>query len=133
MLEIFDRFRNFETLLNKLEELLNKFLAKINIESQLQITINDENKSFYIQLNFERSNEEHIKFEELTTPEKIFYVISLYISFKIHINSKIIIFSNLFIPKAFNKRGSIFRTIERILPVIEKDISLNKYIFIFCQ
>ena len=31
----------------------------------------------------------------------------------------------------FNKRGSIFRAIQRILSVIEEDKSLNKYIFIF--
>jgi len=34
-------------------------------------------------------------------------------------------------PKTFNKRGSIFRAIQRILSVIEEDKSLNKYIFIF--
>ncbi|MFX1321490.1 MAG: hypothetical protein ACFFAQ_07595 [Promethearchaeota archaeon] len=131
VLEIFERFRKFETLLNELQELLNKFLAKINIESQLQITINDENKFFFVQLNFVRNNEEHIKFEKLTTPEKIFFVIILHISIKILLKIETIVFSNLFLPSQYNKL-SIYRTIRKILPVFESEVNLttNNLVFI---
>jgi len=130
MLEIFERFRKFETLLNELEELLNKFLAKINLESQLQITINDENKFFFIQLNFVRNNEEHIKFEELTTPEKIFFVIILYISIKILLKIETIVFSNVFLLSQYNKL-SIYRTIRKILPVFESEENLTTTNLVF--
>lgn len=130
MLEIFERFRKFETLLNELEELLNKFLAKINIESQLQITINDENKFFFVQLNFVRNNEEHIKFEELTTPEKIFFVIILYISIKILLKIETIVFSNVFLLSQYNKL-SIYRTIRKILPVFESEENLTTTNLVF--
>ncbi|MFX0041857.1 MAG: hypothetical protein ACFE8L_02995 [Candidatus Hodarchaeota archaeon] len=131
ILETIERFRKFETLINGLEDLLNKFLVKINLESQLQIMINEENNYFYVQLNFIRNKEDHMKFEELTTPEKIFFVIILHISIKILLKIETIIFTNAFLPSQYNKL-SIYRTIRKILPVFESEANLttNNLIFI---
>lgn len=129
--ESIENYRKLEILMNYLEGQINKFLIKINLKVHYQIFVSNELEDLFINAEFIRLNKESLVFEELTTPEKIFYIISLYISFKIQIDSKFIIFSNLFIPKTFNKRGSIFRAIQRILSVIEEDKSLNKYVFIF--
>ena len=61
----------------------------------------------------------------MTTPEKIFFIISFYISCKILINSKNVIFSNLFILPIYNKGGSIYRTIRKIIPLFETDEKLS--------
>lgn len=127
ILEIFEKFRRFEALVNEFEELLNKFLAKINIESQLQITISDDNEFFFIQLNFVRNNEKHLTFEQLTTPEKVFFVMIFHISIKILSKYNNIIISNVFLPSQYNKL-SIYRTIRKILPLFEiekKLLSIN--------
>ena len=129
--ESIENYRKLETIMNYLEVQINKFLIKVNLKVHYQILVSNDLEDLFINTEFIRLNKESLIFEELTTPEKIFYVISLYISFKIQVDSKFIIFSNLFIPKTFNKRGSIFRAIQRILSVIEEDKSLNKYIFIF--
>ena len=129
--ESIENYRKLETIMNYLEVQINKFLIKVNLKVHYQILVSNDLEDLFINTEFIRLNKESLVFEELTTPEKVFYVISLYISFKIQIDSKFIIFSNLFIPKTFNKRGSIFRAIQRILSVIEEDKSLNKYIFIF--
>lgn len=129
--ESVENYRKLEILMNYLEVQINKFLIKINLKVHYQILVSNDLDDLFINTEFIRLNKESLVFEELTTPEKVFYVISLYISFKIQIDSKFIIFSNLFIPKTFNKRGSIFRAIQRILSVIEEDKSLNKYVFIF--
>ncbi len=129
--ESIENYRKLEILMNYLEVQINKFLIKINLKVHYQILVSNDLEDLFINTEFIRLNKESLVFEELTTPEKIFYVISFYISFKIQIESKFIVFSNLFIPKTFNKRGSIFRAIQRILSVIEEDKSLNKYVFIF--
>ena len=129
--ESIENYRKLETIMNYLEVQINKFLIKVNLKVHYQILVSNDLEDLFINTEFIRLNKESLIFEELTTPEKVFYVISLYISFKIQVDSKFIIFSNLFIPKMFNKRGSIFRAIQRILSVIEEDKSLNKYIFIF--
>lgn len=129
--ESIENYRKLEILMNYLEVQINKFLIKINLKVHYQIFVSNDLEDLFINAEFIRLNKESLVFEELTTPEKIFYIIALYISFKIQIDSKFIIFSNLSIPKTFNKRGSIFRAIQRILSVIEEDKSLNKYVFIF--
>ncbi|MFX1410984.1 MAG: hypothetical protein ACFFA6_11565 [Promethearchaeota archaeon] len=128
--EIIEKFRKLEKTINNLEELLNKFLSQSNLESQLQIAISDD-KNLFIQLDFTRSNKEHAKFEELTTPEKVFFIIILYISIKILTKTDYIIFSNIFIPTKYNKRGSIFRTIKKVLPIFQNDPNLSEYKLIF--
>ncbi|MFX0188210.1 MAG: coiled-coil domain-containing protein [Candidatus Hodarchaeota archaeon] len=126
-----ENFRRIEIISNNLENLLNKFLIEINLNTNLQIKIIKNYKNFSINLEFIRSNKENLRFNKLTTPEKIFFVITFYISIQIHLGSKNIIFSNLFIPKIYNKRGSVYRTIRRILPVLEKENNLKKFNLIF--
>ena len=131
IIEYIENFRNFEILIEGLENLLNKFLIQINLTSKFQITVSDDNKNFLLRLSFIRSNKDTIIFEDLTTPEKIFFIISMDISIKTLQNSKIIVFSNIYTPKEYNKRGSIFRTIKKIIPVFETDKNLQKYYLIF--
>ena len=126
-----ENFRRIEVISNDLETLLNKFLIEINLNTNLQIKISKDYKNFSINLEFIRSNKESLSFDKLTTPEKIFFVITFYISIQIHLGFKNIIFSNLFIPKIYNKRGSVYRTIRRILPVLEKENNLKKFNIIF--
>jgi hypothetical protein len=61
----------------------------------------------------------------------VFLVISLYLSIEIILNSKNIIFSNLFIPNEYNKRGSLYRTIRKVLPLFEKDSDLKDFDLVF--
>jgi len=129
--ESLTHFRKVETIKNEIEELLNKFLIQINLNCKFQLVISENYSSFSLLLEFIRANKEKVNFDELTTPEKIFFVMSLFISIKVQLNSKYIIFSNIFLPNQYNKRGSIFRTIDRILPVFEKEENLKDFSLIF--
>lgn len=131
IVEYIENFRKFEILIEDLEHLLNKFLIQINIESKFQITVSDNNKDFLIRLYFVRSNKDRINFEDLTTPEKIFFIITVDITVKILQNSKIVIYSNIYAPKEYNKKGSIFRTIKKIIPIFETEKSLQNFYFVF--
>ncbi|MFX1393843.1 MAG: hypothetical protein ACFFAH_09740 [Promethearchaeota archaeon] len=122
-----ENFRRIEFLTYNLEEILNHFLIEINLTIHFQIKISNDYKDFSINLEFIRSSKESLGFEELTTPEKIFFVIMFYISIQIHLGFKSIIFSNLFIPNIYNKRGSVFRTFQKILPVFEKENNLKEF------
>ncbi len=129
-IESIEHFRKLEVLIKNLELLLNGFLLTINLESHFQIIISEDNKKFLIHLQFIRSSNKVVRFDELTTPEKIFFIITFDISIKILLNSKNIVFSNLFIPKKYDKR-SIFRTIRKIIPVFEKEKNLKNRTLIF--
>ena len=94
--------------------------------------ISQDNKNIKFQLNFFQVRKKTtLSFNELTTPEKVFFVIVFYISIKIMLNFKNIIFSNILLPTTYNKRGSIFRTIRKILPVFEKENNLKNVNLIF--
>ncbi len=131
LIENMDNYRAVEDLLANLESLQNIFLSQINLNCQFQINITENYENFFIQLSFVRGNREVLEFQSLTTPEKIFFLIIFYISIKIHINSKSIVFSNLFLPRRYDKRGSIFRTIRKIIPVFENNEFLKQYKLIF--
>ena len=119
--EIFESFQKLEMVISDLEHLINIFLSKINLKSHFQVLLSDNNEMFYIRSSFTRNNKEQLIFDELTTPEKIFFVIICYISIEIQLKNNNIVFSNLFIPSNYNKAGSIFRTIRKILPLFESD------------
>jgi chromosome segregation ATPase len=119
--EIFQSFQRLEIVVSDLERLINIFSSKINLTSHFQVLLSDDHKVFYIQSTFTRNNKEQITFDELTTPEKIFFIIIYYISIEIQLKNNNIIFSNLFIPSNYNKAGSIYRTIRKILPLFESD------------
>jgi hypothetical protein len=131
LIEILDSFNNFENIIEDLELIINKFLAEINLKSSFRISLSDNNENFLIQIRFTRDNKEQIKYEELTTPEKIFFIIIFYLSIELHVENINIIFSNLFIPSKYNKAGSIFRTIRKIIPLFENEENLSKYNLIF--
>ena len=132
IIETIENFRNIENKINSLEELVNKFLIQIYLKSRIEITISEDNMNLFLQLNFFHIRKKSIlNFDELTTPEKIFFVIVLYISIKILLNSKNIIFSNLFLSSNYNKRGSIFRTIKNIIPVFGREDVLKGFYLIF--
>ncbi|MFW9948760.1 MAG: hypothetical protein ACFFKA_01375 [Candidatus Thorarchaeota archaeon] len=108
-------------LLNSLEQLLNKLLSQINIIGQFQLVNDGIKNTFLIKSNFLRKNKEEINWSNLTTPEKIYFGIALFISIKLILEVNPIVFSNHFLPSIYNKRGSIFRSIEKILPLFEKE------------
>ena len=112
-------------------DVINKFLPKINLRSQFKIIVNNNIKNFFIDIKFLRSDKEQVDFDNLTTPEKIFFIIVFYISIKLHVRYENIIFSNISILNKYNKAGSIYRTIRKILPIFKKDHSLSKFNLIF--
>ena len=128
---IFKAYQKFEIIVDELESIINKFLVEVNLKASFRLLLSKDNQKFIIQLNFIRNNKESIDFNELTTPEKIFFVIILYISFELQIDKHNIIFSNLIIPVEFNKAGSIFRTIRKIIPIFEKEKNFGKFNLIF--
>ncbi len=127
----FQALRETEECLKRIEKLCNLFLNIINVSFSFQFEINQELNEFYIRFNYERNDKEKLTFRELTTPEKVFFVISFYISLNIIMNNHCIIFSNLFLPQAFNKRGSVFRTIRKIVPIFIQESELEQYLLIF--
>ena len=129
--ETFESFQRLEIIIDELESLINKFLQEINLRSNFSIHLSNDNKSFFIKIGFIRNNREKITFNELTTPEKIFFIIIYYISIELQVKNDNIIFSNLFIPSIYNKAGSIFRTIRKILPLFENEEDLTNFNLIF--
>ena len=123
--EIFEHFRIFENIIKDVESITNKFLKTIQLQIQFNLVTNQMNTAFLIKTDFTRNYKNRVNFENLTTPEKIFFIISFYISCKVLVNSKNIIFSNLFILPIYNKRGSIYRTIRKIIPLFETDEKLS--------
>ncbi|MFX1571307.1 MAG: hypothetical protein ACFFB0_01025 [Promethearchaeota archaeon] len=129
--EICECYQRLESKIEELESLINKFLQEINLKSNFRIHLSNDNKTYLIKIGFVRNNREKITFNELTTPEKIFFIITYYISIELQVKNNNIIFSNLFIPSIYNKAGSIFRTIRKILPLFEKDENLSTVNLIF--
>ncbi|NVM18199.1 MAG: hypothetical protein HWN80_10820 [Candidatus Lokiarchaeota archaeon] len=128
---IFENYDIFESVIGDFEGILNDFLKEINLEINFLLVINDTNTSFYLKTNFFRNNKEKANFEALTTPEKIFFIISFFISTGVVLGHDNIFFSNLFIPNIYNKGGSIYRTIRKILPIFETNDKLSKFKLIF--
>ena len=127
----FENFKNFETIIRDLEILLNSFLKEIHLEIIYQLVISNDNMAFLIQTKFIRNYKENVNFEGLTTPEKIYFIIAFFLSIKILLKSENILFSNLFIPNIYNKGGSIYRTIRKILPIFETNDNLTNFKLIF--
>lgn len=123
--EFFENFRIFENLIKNFENIANKFLKTIQLQVQFNLVTNQMNTAFLIKTVFTRNFKNKVSYENLTTPEKIFFIISFFISFKILLNSKNIVFSNLFILPIYNKGGSIYRTIRKIIPLFETDENLS--------
>ncbi|MFO7797030.1 MAG: coiled-coil domain-containing protein [Promethearchaeati archaeon] len=116
-----ERLRDFELILKNFENISNKFLININLEMKLVLITDFDSKKFFIQTAFIRNEKDSLKFEDLTTPEKVFVVMVFFFSINIGLDIKQIIFSNLFLHENFNKRGSLFRTIRKILPILNHE------------
>ena len=125
-----DFYQNIKSKIKKLEEIINKFLMQIYLKYSLEITIKDNKNLFIKQKFFQIRKKTTQNFNELTTPEKIFFLIVLDISFRILFNKKII-YSNLFLPTIYNKQGSIIRTLRKIIPVFERETELQNFNLIF--
>jgi hypothetical protein len=123
--EFFEHFHIFENFMKNIEQIMNNFLKEIHLRVQFNLVTNQMNTVFFVKTNFIRNFKIRANFTNLTTPEKIFFIISFFISVKILFNSKNIIFSNLFILPAYNKGGSIYRTIRKIIPLFETEENLS--------
>lgn len=131
-IECIENFKKIENLILNLEKLLNNFLLQIYLKLEIETMISQDNKNIKFQLNFFQVRKKTtLSFNELTTPEKVFFVIVFYISIKIMLNFKNIIFSNILLPTTYNKRGSIFRTLRKIIPVFERENNLKSFNLIF--
>lgn len=126
-LEALHSYRKFELILNEIEKTINYFLLEIKILSQFKIVTNETNTSFLIKTLLKKNNNKEITLMELTTPEKVFFTVALYLSLCIVLNQKYIIFSNLFIPNDYNKSGSILRAFRKILPIFKKIDMLSNF------
>ena len=129
--ESLENFRNLDTIIKNLESMINKFTIEIKISSHFEIIINNDEQKFFINIEFIRNNKERVKFDELTTPEKIFFIIVLYLSIKIQTKKENILFSNVSIPNKYNKAGSIFRTIRKVIPIFENEKILSRFSLTF--
>jgi hypothetical protein len=125
-----DFYQNIKSKIIKLEEIINKFLMQIYLKYSLEITIKDNKNLFVQQKFFQIRKKTTLNFKELTTPEKIFFLIVLDISLRILFNKKII-YSNLFLPVIYNKHGSIVRTLRKIIPIFERETELQNFNLIF--
>jgi len=125
-----ENLRQIDLLLKNIEELANKLLKEIDISVDLQLSIANTSLTFFINPVFTRRNKGGLDFKDLTTPEKVFFTIILYLSIHMILNNKNIFFSNLFLHENFNKRGSLFRTFRKTIPVIEDSPELKNYNFI---
>lgn len=125
-LESLHSYRKFELMLNEIERIINYFLSEIKLTSHFKITINELDTEFFITTSFIKNDNVELKLKELTTPERVFYIVALYLSICTVLKEKYIIFSNLFIPNDYNKSGSILRAFRKIIPIFKKfDILSN--------
>ena len=131
LLATIKQFRKLELLLTKTEQLMNYLLQEINLNVNLKISIIQESNELFLYPSFSRNKEQDLEFNDLTTPEKIFYVIVFYIAFMIILNDTKILFSNLFLHQNYNKRGSLFRTLRKTIPAIKNNKKLEDFKFIF--
>lgn len=129
--DMFEGYFKLESNVSKLEDLLNLLLSEIDLRVNLEISITEGYTKLLIHPQFARNKAQNLQYDDLTTPEKIFFVIIMYISIKMLQKSKTILFSNVFIPESYNKRGSIFRTIRKLVQIFERNISFSDYTFVF--
>jgi hypothetical protein len=125
-----DNLREFELYLKDVEDLMNRMIGQINLELSFETIINFDDKEFFIKPKFTRNEKETLEFNQLTTPEKVFVVITLFITINISLDEREVLFSNLYLNENFNKRGSLFRTLRKIIPIFQQnknfsDIELN--------
>jgi chromosome segregation ATPase len=127
----FDGFSELELKVYGLEKIANLFLHEINLDVFFTIDNITDGMEVLVSFKFSRKSKSSITFENLTTPEKIYFLLSFYFSIKVIQGQETIFFTNLIFPDEYNKRGSIFRTIRKIIPVFKRESSLNEFSLIF--
>ncbi|MBD3212539.1 MAG: hypothetical protein GF311_08020 [Candidatus Lokiarchaeota archaeon] len=120
-----DNLREFELYLKEVEDLMNIMIGQINLELSLETYIDFGNKEFFIKPKFTRNEKETLGFNQLTTPEKVFVVINLFITINISLDVRKVLFSNLYLNENFNKRGSLFRTLRKVIPIFQQNKNLK--------
>ena len=71
-----EQFTTLEDSISQIESMINKFLPEINLLTQFKFIISDDNNHFFIDIKFIRSDKTiKVEFDELTTPEKIYFII----------------------------------------------------------
>jgi hypothetical protein len=120
-----DNLREFELYLKEIEDLMNIMIGQINLELSLETHIDFGNKEFIIKPKFTRNEKETLGFNQLTTPEKVFVVINLFITINISLDVRKVLFSNLYLNENFNKRGSLFRTLRKVIPIFQQNKNLS--------
>ncbi|MFO8019381.1 MAG: hypothetical protein R6U96_12160 [Promethearchaeia archaeon] len=123
------KIRTLDQYLLDLEKTINVLIKEIHLVSNFKIKFNKNELSIY--LSFIRKGKEKIDIKGLTTPERVYFGICFYLSCFIVLGREEIVFSNLFLPANFNKRGSLFRTIRKTIPVFEQNPPLNTYKLIY--
>jgi hypothetical protein len=122
---IFKAYHKTEQLLNEFEVKINPLLREINLNISLNLSISKESNKFLIEPEFQRNKEKNLKINDLTTPEKVYITICFIIVIQLIKKLKQIIVSNTFLPEKFNKKGSIFRTIKKLLNLVRNDQSFK--------
>lgn len=103
----------------KLQNQINQFLFTINLKCSIDFELilkPNQAKKCQLSFKFLRSTNSSVDFNEMTTPEKIFFIICFYITVEILKNKSHIVFSNLLIPKEYDRKGSINRALTKIKP-----------------
>ena len=128
---IFKAYHKTEQLLNDFEVKLNSLLKEIDLNVSLNLSISQKSDQFLIEPEFKRTKEKNLKFIDLTTPEKVYITICFIAVIQMINNLNQIIISNVFLPEKFNKRGSIFRTIKKLINLVQNDQSFRDISFTF--
>jgi len=123
---IFKAYHKTEQLLNDFEIKFNSLLKEIDLNVSLNLSLSEKSNEFLIEPEFQRSKEKNLKFIELTTPEKVYVIICFTLVIQMIKNLNQIIISNIFLPEKFNKRGSIFRTIKKLVRIVQDDQSFKE-------
>lgn len=127
----FKAYHKIGDLLNEIELKLNLILERIDLNVSLKLSVSENYKEFLIEPKFQRIKEKNLQFNDLTTPEKIYVIMSFIIILQLIKGSKEIIFTNIFLPERFNKKGSIFRTIKKLIDLVQNNRSFNDVSMIF--
>ena len=123
---VFKAYHKTEQLLNDFEIKFNSLIKEIDLNVSLNLSLSEKSDEFFIEPEFQRSKEKDLKFNDLTTPEKVYIIICFILVMQLIKNLNQIIISNIFLPEKFNKRGSIFRTIKKLLPLVQDDQSFRE-------
>jgi len=119
---------HFNKWLLEFQELINLFLETITIRMMTEFEFNlipKDSKKSQLLFKFSRFKSGPVEFKDMTTPEKIFFIICFCITIDILKNKSDILFSNLLMPKEYNKKGSINRTLTKIRPIFSKNLDLK--------